>query len=58
MADKGVLRTFEQVDRRADLNHQAIVHDHNLIGEGHRLGLVVGHVDHGRGNSVVQLFEL
>ena len=35
-----------------------IVHDHHLVGEGQRLGLVVGDVDHGHADLVVQFLEL
>ena len=46
VADEGVRRPLEQLDRRADLHHPAVVHHHHLVGEGQRLGLVVGDVDH------------
>ena len=38
---------FEQLDRRTDLHHLALLHHHDLIGEGQRLGLVMGDIDHG-----------
>ncbi|EON32400.1 phenol hydroxylase [Gordonia terrae C-6] len=42
----------------ADLLHVAAAQDHHAIAEGHRLGLVVGHVD-GRGaQSLLQLRDL
>ena len=58
MADESVPRTLEQLDRRAGLHDLAIVHDHDLIGEGQRLGLVVGHIDHGAADAVMKLLEL
>ena len=38
---------LEQLLGRADLHDLAVVHDDDLVGEGQRLGLVVGDVDHG-----------
>ena len=58
MADKGVLRTFEKLDRRADLNDLAVLHHHNLIGEGQSLGLVVRDVDHRSLHALVQFLQL
>ena len=39
------------------LDHGAVMHDHDLVGEGERLGLVVGHVDHGEVERAVQLLQ-
>ncbi len=36
-----------QLQRRADLFHHAALQHHDLIGHGHRLDLIVGHVNHG-----------
>ena len=47
VADEGVTRALEQLHRRADLHHRAVVHHHHRVGEGEGLGLVVGDVDHG-----------
>ncbi len=44
---------LEQLDRRADLDDLAVVHDHHLVGEGQRLGLVVGHVNHRHADLLV-----
>ncbi len=57
VADEGVRGTLEQLLRRAGLHHRAVVHDHDLVGEGQRLGLVVGHVDHGDVEGAVDLLE-
>ncbi len=58
MADEGVAWPLEQLDRRADLDDLAFVHHHHLVGEGQRLGLVVGDVDHRPADALVQLLEL
>ena len=58
MAHKGVARPLEQLDRRADLDDFALLHHHDLIGEGQRLRLVVGHVDHRGADPLVQFFQL
>ena len=58
IADEGVLRPLEQLGRRADLHDLALVHDHDLVGEGQRLGLVVGDIDHGVAEAAVQLLQL
>ena len=55
---KGMGRGFKQLFRRAHLHHTAVIHDNNLIGEGERLGLVVGDVDHGMAKLAVQLLKL
>ena len=49
---------LEQFLGRAHLHHPAVVHDHHLVGEGQRLGLVVGDVDHRVPEFVVQLLQL
>ena len=53
-----MLRPLEQLGRRADLHDLALVHDDDLVGEGQRLGLVVGDVDHGVAEAAVQLLQL
>ena len=58
MADEGMRRPLEQLVRRADLHHLAVMHDHDLVGEGQRLGLVVGDVDHGDVERAVELLQL
>ena len=47
-----------EVERLADLLHQAVLHDDHAVAERHRLDLVVGDVD-GRGaEPLVQLLQL
>ena len=58
MADEGMLRPLEQLDRRADLHDIAVMHDDDGVGEGQRLGLVVGDVDHRAADAGVQLLQL
>ena len=41
-----MLGLVEQFRRRAALHHPAVMHHHHGVGEGQRLGLVVGDVDH------------
>ena len=48
----------KQLHRGADLHHGALVHHDHGVGEGERLGLVVGHVDHGDAGLAVDLLEL
>ena len=47
-----------ELERRAGLLDDAALQHHDLVGERHRLDLVVGHVDHGGGEFVVQPCEL
>ena len=58
IADKGMRRGFKQVFGRAHLNHTTVVHHNHLFGKGQRLGLVMGHIDHGMTKLEVQLFQL
>ena len=58
MAHESMLRLLEQLDRRSGLHHFTIVHHHDLVGEGQRLGLVMGHIDHGAPDALLQLLEL
>ena len=44
--------------RRAELLDDAVVHDRDLVGHRHGLELVVGDVDGGRLDAVVQLAQL
>ena len=56
--DEQVVRTVVQIERRADLLDDAVVHDDDLVGHGHRLDLVVGDID-GRGlQALVQFLDL
>jgi len=46
------------VERRADLLDFAVLHDNDFVAHGHGLDLVVGDVDHGGLEAIVQLDEL
>ena len=43
--DEQIVRLVVELERRADLLDVAAVEHHDLVGHGHRLDLVVGHVD-------------
>ena len=58
IADKGVARPLEQFPRRAELHDLPAVHHHECIGEGRGLQLIVGDVDHGDVELLVDLLEL
>ena len=58
IADKSMRGLVEQFGRRAALHHAAVMHHHHGIGEGQRLGLVVGDIDHGQVELAVQRLEL
>ncbi len=58
VADEGVRRGLEELLRLAHLHDAALVHDDDALGEGQRLGLVVGHVDHRVAELAVELAEL
>jgi len=53
-----MLRAFKQIHRSPDLNDLPFLHDHDLIGKGQCLRLVVGDVDHCRAHALVQLLQL
>ena len=44
--DKKIGRAIIELQRLAHLLDNAVMHDHDLVGHGHGLDLVVGHVDH------------
>src|ERR1700730_10890818 len=56
--DKKIGRLVVKLERLAYLLHQAVLHDDDTVAQGHRLDLVVGHVDRGRAELVMKLFEL
>ena len=58
VADECVDGAREQRLGRAGLHHSALVHDHDSVGEGQRLGLVVRDIDHGEVERAVQHFQL
>src|SRR6267378_4036348 len=56
--DKLVRRFVVELQGRADLLDAARIHDHDLVRHGHRLDLVVSHVDRRRLQSLVQRLDL
>ena len=58
IADERVRRLVEQLGRRAALHHAAVMHDDDGVGEGQRLGLVVGDVDHRQVELAMQRLQL
>src|SRR4029079_8644101 len=40
-----IVRAVIEIERRAYLLHETVVHDHDLVGHGHRLDLVMRDVD-------------
>ena len=57
-ATKRLAGAVVEVERRADLLDAAVVHDDDLVGHGHRLDLVVGDVDRGGLQPLVQVLDL
>ena len=49
---------LEQFCRRADLYHCPLIHHHHLVGEGQGFGLVMGDIDHGVAELLMQGLEL
>ena len=50
--------TTVDLGRRVDLLHAAVVHHREPVGQGHRLALVVGHVDEGGAGLAVHAPQL
>ena len=56
--DEEIVGPVVEFERRADLLDDAVMHDDDLVGHGHRLDLVVGDID-GRGlQALVQFLDL
>ncbi len=51
-------RSVEQLERRALLLDQPVAHQHDPVGQRHRLDLVVGHVDHRRRDRRMEALDL
>ncbi len=51
-------RFIEQFFRRTDLNDFTFIHHHNLVSESQRLGLVMGHINHGVAQLAVKVLQL
>ena len=56
--DEARARALVDLERRALLLDDAAVHDPERVGQRHRLDLVVGHVERGRAEPVVQAADL
>ena len=57
-ATNSVARRVEDVARRAGLLDPAVVHDHDQVGERHRLFLAVGDVDEGDAELALEALQL
>src|SRR5499426_3716932 len=55
--DEQVLRPVVKLERRADLFHQAVMHDHDAVGERHGLDLIVGDVDGRSFQALMQFLD-
>jgi hypothetical protein len=58
LRDEEVGGPVEELQRRAGLLDPALAHDDDLVGHGHGLDLVVGDVDGGGAQALVQLADL
>ena len=58
VAHKAVAGPLEQFSGRAHLHRPSARHHHHLLGKGQRLHLVVGHINQGQFELVVDLLEL
>ena len=47
-----------ELERRADLLDQAVVHDDDLVGHGHGLDLIVRDIDRRRLEALMQFLDL
>ncbi len=56
--DEDIVGIVVEFHRRADLLDDAVAQDHDAVGQGHRLDLVVGDVDHRRGQVAVKPGDL
>jgi hypothetical protein len=56
--DEAVAREIVELERRPHLLDAAPAHDHDGRAHGHGLDLVVGHVDHGGLEPLVELLQL
>ena len=58
IADETVQRPFEKLLRRPFLKDTAFVHDHDTVGEGQGLRLIMGHIYECQFVALVDLFQL
>ncbi len=57
-ATKRLLRPVIKIERRAHLLDVTVMHDHDLVGHGHGLDLVMGHIDRRGLEALVQFLHL
>jgi len=53
-----MLRIFKKIFGRAGLNNFALIHDHNLLGKGQRLHLIMRDINQGQFELFMDFFEL
>ncbi len=54
---EGVAGAIVNRQRRPLLDDKPLAHDHDLVGQGHGLNLIVGNVNHGGLKALVQGFQ-
>ncbi|MNM42719.1 hypothetical protein D3C81_535640 [compost metagenome] len=57
VGDEGIFRLFVERARRRDLLDFALMEHRHTVGHGQGFALVVGHVDHGHAQALVQVFD-
>jgi hypothetical protein len=57
-SDKLIVGVMVDVHWCADLLDAAVAQHNNLVGQRHRLNLIVGHVNHGSGKALVKPSKL
>src|SRR5262249_32626514 len=57
-SDESIDRRIVELERFADLLHNAAAHDDDAVAKRHRLDLIMGDIDRSRVESAVQLLEL
>ncbi len=56
--NKHIGRTIIEIERRTDLLHQTIAHDDDLVCHGHGFDLIVGHINRGGLQTLMQSLDL
>jgi hypothetical protein len=57
VGDEGVFRLFVEGARRRDLLDFALMEHRHAIGHGQGFALIVGHIDHGHAQALVQMLD-
>ena len=57
-ATKAFFRALVEIRGRRELLHLAVIEDRNAVRHGQCLGLVVGHIDHGHTELLVNVLDL